>query len=287
MYTILKNYRQDKALRDSFNALAEKTFGLNFEGWYKNGFWGDNYNPYSVVIDGEVAANVSLNRTDMLIDGERKCIYQLGTVMTEEKYRNQGMIRAIMEEIEKDTADADGVYLFANDTVVEFYPKFGFRKGTEYLYNRKIEQTGECEFENIPMKNHDDWAVLAKAMEETCVHSGCDMVKNPGLIFFYVSQFMQECVYYCKRLDTYVVAEIEDGSLLLHNVFSKQAVALDEVIRAFGGRIKEVTLGFAPADDTGFEKTELHEDDCTFFVKGAVFNDFEEKHLRIPSLSHT
>ena len=31
---IIHGYRDDKALRDSFNALAEQTFGLNFEGCY-------------------------------------------------------------------------------------------------------------------------------------------------------------------------------------------------------------------------------------------------------------
>ena len=54
MVQILKGYRHDAALRASFNALAEKTFGLNFEGWYQNGFWGDNYNPYSVFMDGKI-----------------------------------------------------------------------------------------------------------------------------------------------------------------------------------------------------------------------------------------
>ena len=31
---IRKDYRDEKILRDSFNALAEETFGLNFENWY-------------------------------------------------------------------------------------------------------------------------------------------------------------------------------------------------------------------------------------------------------------
>ena len=286
MYEIVKNYRHDARLRASFNALAEKTFGLNFENWYQNGFWNDNYTPYSVVIEGQVAANVSLNRTDLLVGGERKRIYQLGTVMTEEAYRNRGRIRAIMAEIEKDTRDADGVYLFANDSVLEFYPRFGFRKGTECLYTRKVNQTGVCEFENIPMNTHADWAVLAKAMEENKVHSACDMVGNADLIFFYVSQFMQECVYYCKALDAYAIAEIEDGNLLLHNVFSANAVTLADVIRAFGGAVREVTLGFAPENAADFEKQELKEEDSTFFVKGEFFREFEEKKLRIPSLSH-
>lgn len=76
---IVKHYRENHTFRDSFNALAEQTFGLNFENWYRNGFWTDNYDPYSVVIDGEVAANVSVNRTDMVIGGARKRLIQLGT----------------------------------------------------------------------------------------------------------------------------------------------------------------------------------------------------------------
>ena len=286
MYEIVKHYRDNKALRDSFNALAEKTFGLNFEGWYQNGFWKDNYDPYSVVVDGKVIANVSVNKTDMVIGGERKRFYQLGTVMTGESYRNRGLIRAIMAEVERDIRDADGVYLFANDSVVEFYPKFGFRKGAEYVYTKAVDQSGKNRMVNVPMANAADWAVLSRAMEGNTFHGGCDMAGNPGLIFFYVSQFMQECVFYSAELDAYVIAEQEDGNLLIHNVFSPKQIELDDVIAAFGGEVKQVTLGFAPADAAGFEVQELHEEDTTFFVKGTVFDDFEEKKLRIPSLSH-
>ena len=66
---IVKNIRENEALRRSFNALAEKTFGLNFEGWLQNGYWTDNYIPYAMVEDGRVIANVSANRTDMLVSG--------------------------------------------------------------------------------------------------------------------------------------------------------------------------------------------------------------------------
>ena len=144
---IVKHYRDNPVLRSSFNRLAEAIFGLNFENWYQNGFWGDNYAPYSVLEDGEIVANVSVNRTDMWIEGSRKKLYQLGTVMTAEGYRNRGYIRAIMAEVDKDLADADGVYLFANDSVLDFYPKFGFRKGREYACSKAVCQSGECRME--------------------------------------------------------------------------------------------------------------------------------------------
>lgn len=285
-WEVIKHYRKDKALRDSFNALAEKTFGLNFEGWYQNGFWTDNYDPYSIVVDGKVVANVSVNRTDMLIGGERKHLIQLGTVMTEESWRNRGLIRIIMQEVWKDHGDADGVYLFGSDSVVNFYPKFGFVPGKEYQYSKRTENTGACDMEQIPMASPTDWAKLRAVMERNAFRSGCEMVSNSELFFFYISQFMQDCVFYSEALNAYAVAEQEGESLFLHTVFAEDPVALDDVIKAFGGGVKAVTLGFAPADADSFERIDWHEEDCNFFVMGPAFDEFQSKALRIPTLAH-
>lgn len=284
--TIVKNYRDREQLRSSFNRLAKATFGLDFEPWYQKGFWTEDYNPYSVLLDGEIVANVSVNRTDMIIDGERRKLYQLGTVMTDEAHRNRGYIRAIMAEIEKDIADADGVYLFANDTVLEFYPKFGFVQGTEYLYTKGIAQSGACTMERVRMDSPAGWIRLRMAMDKSEFKTACRMADNPGLIFFYAAQFMQDCVYYDRRLDAWAIAEIEDGALMLHNVFAPAGMTLEDVIASFGKEIRRVTLGFAPSDPAGFECAPYHEEDCTFFVRGAAFEDFARRRLRIPSLSH-
>ena len=283
---IIHGYRDDKALRDSFNALAEQTFGLNFEGWYQNGFWKDNYDPHSVVVDGEVVSNVSVNRTDLMIGGRRYRILQLGTVMTAEHSRGKGYGRAIMDYIEKTYADADGIYLFANDTVVDYYPRFGFRPAVEYACRKAVTQTGGNRTEQIVMDNRENWERLAEAMERSEFREGCPMVGNPGLIFFYVSQFMQEAVYYIAELDAWVIAEPEEGCLTIHNIFADEKVTIDAVAAAFGGDVKEIALGFAPECAEGWELSEIHEEDTHFFVKGSVFAEFEESGLRIPSLSH-
>ena len=281
--TIVKHYRDNEALRAGFNALAEATFGLNFENWYQMGYWTDNYDPYSIWMDGKIVANVSLNRTDMVIGGERKRLYQLGTVMTDPDYRNRGLIRTIMAEIEKDTADADGIYLFANDNVVDFYPKFGFAPGKEYLYTRPVTQTGKNRMVSVSMADPENRAKLARAMDKSTFQTGCTMVDNPGLIFFYAAQFMRDCVYYCEDLDYWAIAEQENGELLLHNIFAAVDISLDDVIAAFGADVNHVTLGFAPVEDESFSVAEYQEEDCHFFVKGDVFGG---KKLRIPSLSH-
>ena len=98
--TIEKNYRDNEFLRNSFNELAGKVFGgLNFEDWYRNGFWKDNYIPYSVVVDGKVVANVSVNACDMNYAGRIVKLIQLGTVMTDPDYRGRGYARLLMERL--------------------------------------------------------------------------------------------------------------------------------------------------------------------------------------------
>ena len=122
-------------------------------------------------------------------------------------------------------------------------------------------------------------------MKESGFRGAFDMVDNPGLIFFYVSQFMQDCVFYCPNLHAYAIAELEEGNLLLHNIFSPKA-DLEDVIKAFGCQVTQVQLGFAPDDSIGWGKELLVEEDTTLFVKGDVFTRFEEMQLRVPTLSH-
>lgn len=287
MYKIIKNYRNDKALRDSFNSLAEKTFGLNFENWYQNGFWKDNYVPYSVLADDKIVANVSVNKIPMIWHGRKYNFLQLGTVMTDENYRNQGFIRKLMEEIDKDYAGkADGIFLFANDSVLDFYPKFGFKQMEEFQYVRQLSQIGTNTYRQVLMDNQEAFEKLVSAMQKSTFQNGFTFADNSDLYMFYVSQFMQESVFYEEELDAWVIAEAEEGELLLHAVFADKQVKLEEIIGAFGGEVQRVTLGFTPADPAGYTCEIRKEEDCTFFAKGEIIRCFKEEKLMIPTLAH-
>ena len=47
------------------------------------GCWTDNYQPYSIVDGDQAVANVSVNLTNMLYNGRKLHLIQLGTVMTD------------------------------------------------------------------------------------------------------------------------------------------------------------------------------------------------------------
>ncbi|MCS4521567.1 GNAT family N-acetyltransferase [Clostridium botulinum] len=65
------------------------------------------------MLDGDnVVSNVSVNIIDFLILGEEKRYVQIGTVMTDEEYRGQGLCRALMERVIKEWEDkCDLIYL--------------------------------------------------------------------------------------------------------------------------------------------------------------------------------
>lgn len=288
MYQVIKNYRDNEKLRHSFNELAKETFAIDFEDWYQNGYWTDRYNPYSIVIDGEVVANVSVNKTAFEVNGEKKQYIQLGTVMTREQYRNQGLIRIIMEEINQEYADkTEGMYLFAGNGVLSFYPKFGFQTAKQYEYVRTVEKKDNVPsaFVQVPMKNKKDWDMLEIKIKSSYHQSAFEMLDNSQLNMFYVSKYMQENVYYSEALETYVIAEIYEDTLIIDTVISDKEQDLNRIAEGFGTEIRHVVLGFTPRNTQGFEVREMNQDDRTLFVKGN-FGAVEDCRLMFPLLAH-
>ena len=279
------NYREDENLRRSFNELAEKVFGLNFENWYKNGFWKDNYIPYSVIEDEKIVSNVSVNICSMNYDGRIVKLIQLGTIMTDPDYRGRGYSKALMERVISDYKDkVDGIYLFANDSVLDFYPKFGFRIGKEYQYSKDVDNNCETQVVLVSMTDKEAWDKMVRIINEKDQNSRFYMVENTGLYMFYLSQFMQENTFYIESCDSYAVAEIEDDTLILHTIFGKGDV--DQVISAFGNKIKKVVLNFAPKNIHGFVENELHEEDTTLFVMGKFFEKIKDEKLMFQAITH-
>ena len=77
---------------------------------------------------------------------------------------------------------------------------------------------------------------------------------------------------------------MEDDTLILHTIIGDGAV--DEVIAAFGSQVKKAVLCFTPRDASGFEKSELHEEDTTFFVKGKFFEETCNDEYMMQAITH-
>jgi len=132
---LISDYRANNEYFDLLDKLASATFGIALSEWNESGLLGSNYIPYSFVADGRIAANVSANLFSCEIFGQTYQVVQLGTVMTDPAYRKLGLAGKLMRHVlsvyEKESLF---IFLFANSSVLEFYPRFGFSRAPQRKY---------------------------------------------------------------------------------------------------------------------------------------------------------
>lgn len=285
-YKYIINYKNNDILRNSFNELTENTFSFNFVEWFQNGFWGEKYIPHSLVDEEKVIANVSVNKMDFNLDGTEKHYIQLGTVMTDKAYRGQGLSRYLMEKVIEEYIDkVDGIYLFANDKVLNFYPKFGFTKASEYQCSKIIDVKNSKQTKHVDMLNTINRNKFLQTAKN-CVNNERFSMQNFSLIAFWTTGSMICKIYYCSSEDAYVIADINEGDLWIYQIISTRKVNLNNVINSFGSAIHKVYLGFTPYDSNDYEVKEYFENDCTLFCMGKDLENIRIRKLMFPTLSH-
>lgn len=284
-YIFRKAYQKDDSLRKSYNELAGKIYELSFEDWFLNGFWGDKYIPYSLFHQDKVVANIAVSKIDLLVKRKQKHYIQLGTVMTEPEYRSQGLSRNLMEIILEEYRTCDGIFLYANQSVLDFYPRFNFLPAKEYKYTGKLSTQQAGSALKVPMLCRKDWEhFLAEKNARTPL--GVVEVQNDELLMFYLTRFMKDNVFYIEQTDAYVVAETEGDTLLLHAAYGPHSAELWDICRAFGSGIRKVELTFTPKDVAGFRESELKEEDTTLFLQGEGLCEDMKIIKRFPELAH-
>ena len=287
-YFYTNEVRKNPSIRHSFNELAKKIYGIDFECWCQNGFWEDNYIPYVLIDEDKVVSNVSVNIIHTNYRNEEKLFIQLGTVMTDECYRKQGLSQWLIEKIlDEWKGQCDALYLFANDTVLDFYPKFGFVKKQEYQAIGTVVSR-EAEIRILDMDSDSNRKLLYEKYALSNQFSDLTMDSNRGLLMFYCSQFMKENIYYIAKYDLVVVAEYDTNKLICYDIFGRSNVTLQEILSVMAKEDTKVCmLGFTPKDKANFSFDKVNAEGTTLFwysEKENIFSCYVK--LMFPLLSH-
>ncbi|TQR36989.1 GNAT family N-acetyltransferase [Lysinibacillus sphaericus] len=272
-YELVSDYRNNVSLKESFNALAMKTFELDFRGWYNRGYWNDKYIPYSFVDEGKVISNASVNKMSIIIDGKMYKGIQIGTVMTDENYRNKGLAKQLMQHIMKEYENTyDVMYLFANDTVLDFYPKFGFTRLHESefsldLAKSSIQMSLDAKVKQLTIEN--DLSLLEKFAKNRRVNSTIlDVENNESLLMFYFTLVFYEAIFYVEDLETIVLMEEEEDTLHIFDIISLNEPDVEAVLASIVNvTTKKVIFYFTPNFSIeGMSATIMPNDDDALFV---------------------
>jgi len=288
------DYREEESLRESFFSLAKKVHGLDFNPWYEDNHWQEKYVPFSIVVNGEVVSNASVNLCTFKSAEKTVCYIQIGTVMTREDYRHHGfsrfLISRIIEQYEKVYAN---IYLFANDTVLDFYPKFGFKRLEEYQYSKTLDKSkvlGQEEKLTFRMLNYeietDRKCLVKKIKEQPSKEEQLAVLDNESLLMFYFQGFMSQAFYYIEETDTIVIMEEEEDKVILYDIYG--SMTLEDLEKALSMRgICQITLGFTPKQGKGYRAEISREADTTLFVLDVnEYQAFAGKRVCFPAMSH-
>lgn len=295
-YCLTTNVRDDDRLRASFNELTEKTFGFDFTGWYDAGFWGELYIPHALTDGSRVVSNVSVNLMCFELEGEIRNYIQLGTVMTDPDYRGLGLNRKIMEHILKKYENScDGIYLFGNDSVLDYYPRFGFRPCGEYEYSfipaagtdpvpYRLEKTDPAD----TAQQERFFEAVRREAESAAVNEndGFYMRENLGLYQFWTISGYGNSIFFLPEEQAYVLADKQEHRLLIHQVIGRQPLDYSRLAASFGAGVTEVVFGYTPACRESLTCHPYREEDCTLFVLGRDPDRVERDRLHFPALSH-
>ena len=296
-YEFCKKVRDNENLRESFNELTRQTFGFDFVGWYEAGQWGDFYIPY-VLLDGEkVVSNVSVNIMRFDAQGVEKNYIQLGTVMTDNAYRGQGLNREIMEYIIAEYKDkVDGIYLFGNDDVVNYYPKFGFKPAKEYEYYLPCEKVVDVEpyiLEKVNMQDkmqaekfYDYMRAYQLDISQLNQNDAMYMSENVNLFQFWLGVGYGDSVYYLPEMNAYAILEVDGTRVLVCQIFGKEEVEMLRLAKGLCTGMTEVVLGYTPVHKEKYLVREHKEEDCTLFIIGEDLACMEQDKMMFPVLSH-
>ena len=246
-----KDYKNNEALRKSFFELATNTFDLSFENWYQKGFWSERYIPFSFVEGDKIIANVSVNILELIINGKKKKAIQIGTVMTQPEYRRTGLSTSLMNKVlEEYENKCDIMYLFANNTVLDFYPKFGFKAVEEREFSidvtpSQFEHTG---IRKLNVSKADELRFIYKfALERLPISQRFGTDCTQGILMYYCLNVFSDDIYYLENENAIAIYKKENNHMDIFDIIFINEVKVSDILtKIAGGDIEKITFHYTP-----------------------------------------
>lgn len=284
-YNYVNNALNDNVIRNSYFQLAKKIYKLKFDQWYQSGYWDDRFIPYTIMHDDITVSSVAVCINDISWQGQQKRYVQISTVMTLPEYRNKGLNRYLMETVVSEWKDkCDAIYLLSNDSVVDFYPKFGFEEFKEFQYSKPISKVNSA-YRKLDIEVPEDWDLimrnykLGNPFSELKVDNLCQFV-------FHCIQFVTQDIYYVEQYDAVVVAKYDNNQVICYAVFADGKIQMDDILSIMADEDTDtICLGFTPISKEGYKIEESKEEDTHLFVRNGKENIFRDNKVIFPLLS--
>lgn len=249
-----------------YNALILETFEFTFDEWYEAGNWGEDYISFSVSSNDQMLANLSVFAMELLIEGVPKTVLQIGAVATKEGFRKQGLARLLMEHV-LSKYKGHPFLLFAGDSVVDFYPRFGFRpvKEEEPFIACTIENPGTLTRLSPSSPRFTSYLHNRERFSQIL-----DCTNRETIDWFHLVLSQSDNLYEIPEHNTLLSARQKGKELLIYDVIAPAGVSFDDLLPHLHFQdVTHIRFGFNP-DWLGvsYSMRPLTLPDNTLFVLG-------------------
>lgn len=261
---------------------------VNFRRWYELGGWDERYRAFAIANDGAIVANASLQQMRIVLDGRELTGWQLGAVGVLPEWRGQGLQRRIMPRLLEAAAAEDIVFLFANEDVLDFYPRFGFRRVIESVFGAGYTVAPSAtRLRRLSLDRADDRMLLARlAAQSRPVTDLFGARDYGGVLLWYWANFYQDCVHYCAEDDAIVIAEQEGDMLCVCDILTRGPIDLPSYLpRIATSPARRVEFGFTPGQWWPDAKPLAEYTESPLFVRGAL--GLPNTPFKFPMLAQT
>lgn len=272
---LIENYRDNELHRNQFFHFISKVFPkISFEEWYEKGFWTDDYTPISITDPRKIIANASITLMNVIINGKEHKAAQIGTVATLPEFRGQGLSNYLMKYIfDKYETKVDFFFLYANEDVINFYPKYGFKEVKENLFIQNVKfKKEEPRTRKLNIVNEDDYSLLLSVLNNSKpITKRFGSYNYSSITMWHVLNIYHDNLYYFEKENAIIIKQMTSDTLHLLEVFFTIPFDLKSILPNIidHDSVKYVKLYFPP-DIFNYKYDEVIEENTLLFIKGSV-----------------
>ncbi len=280
---------QSKLVHAYLNFIFQIFPGAKFLEWWERGFWDDSYRPFSIMESDKIISNITACLMDVLVCGEKYKAVQIGAVGTVPEYRKLGLSRALMDYVlKKFESEVDLFFLFSNENVLDFYPKFGFKPIPEKVFQLESGiPAGIFSARKLNLRNFNDYNLLQVLIKERQSISEIFGAENYGAItMWHIFNSYKDSLYYLSDQDALIIKKEKKNEMHIRDIIFRKPF---EVLPALSKIIESETIDriyyYFPPDRISYpyDKTVGHK--SNLFVKSGI--ELSSEHLKFPETAKT
>jgi hypothetical protein len=227
-------------------------------------------------------------RMDVLLHDRCMRAWQLGAVGTLPSHRGRGLQRQLLPRLLEHTPAQELVFLFANHSVIDFYPRFGFQRVRQKLFRADCSVAPQgAALRTLELANADDRTLvlrIAAAAEPVTTLFGAR--GYGGTILWYWANLHRRALRHAPDHDAVLIVE-QDGELLrVYDVLCAAQIDLAAYLpRLITRPFKQLEFGFTPTRYWSSAVAGADHTDSPLFVRGP--HRLPEQPFKFPMLAQT